>query len=145
MQRCQKQSDAGEGSVLKVEMAILHHPPKGIAVHKQADHEVVHLRRFREANGLANQTFDACPQRQMFALDFLRVAFAGGVLFRVKMTRVRPSRIGIIVREAKGFQEHFEFEEDLICAAPKDIRQNRSRTVINGMPEPTGVGFVADV
>ncbi len=126
-------------------MAILHRPSKGISIHKQAEHEVVHLRRFREADGLAHQTFDACPKRQMFALDFLRGAFAGGGLFRGKMTRVRPPHIGIIVREAKGFQERLEFEEDRIFAAPKAIRQNRSCTVINGMPEPTGVGFVADV
>ena len=82
------------GSVSKVEMAILHRPSEGISIHKQADHEVVHLCRFREADGLAHQTFDACLQCRMFALDFLRVAFAGGVLFRVKMTRVRPPRIG---------------------------------------------------
>ena len=50
-----------------------------------------------------------------------------------------------VVGQAKGFQERFEFEENLVFAAPKDIRQNRSRTVINGMPEPTWVGFVADV
>jgi hypothetical protein len=47
--------------------------------------------------------------------------------------------------QAKGFQERFEFEEDFILAASKDIRQHRSRTVINGMPEPTWVAFVADV
>jgi len=60
---------------------ILHRPSKGISIHKQADDEVVHLRRFREADGLANQAFDAGSKRQMFAFDFLRVAFAGGVLF----------------------------------------------------------------
>ena len=36
-------------------------PPKSIAVDKQADDEVVHLYRFREADRLANQPFDARP------------------------------------------------------------------------------------
>ncbi len=112
----------GAGSVSKMEMAILHRPSKGISIHKQVDHDVVHLRRFREADGLANQAFDACPKRQVFALDFLRGAFAGGVRFRVKMTRVRPLLIGIVVGEAQGFQECFACEEHLIFAAPKDIR-----------------------
>jgi hypothetical protein len=33
--------------------SLLHRPSKGIAVHKQANDDVVHLRRFREADGLA--------------------------------------------------------------------------------------------
>ena len=32
------------GSVSKVEVAILHRLSKGIAIHKQADHNVMHLR-----------------------------------------------------------------------------------------------------
>jgi hypothetical protein len=36
-------------------------PPKSIAVDKQADNEVVHLDRFREADRLADQAFDPCP------------------------------------------------------------------------------------
>jgi len=37
----------------------LHRPPKGIAVDKQANDDVVHLDRFRKANSLANQAFHA--------------------------------------------------------------------------------------
>jgi hypothetical protein len=37
----------------------LHRPSKGISIHKQADYDVVHLRRFREADGLTHQAFDA--------------------------------------------------------------------------------------
>jgi hypothetical protein len=53
----------------------------------------MHLGRFRETDGLAHQALDAGPQRQMLALDFLRGAFTGGMLFRVKVTRVRADRI----------------------------------------------------
>jgi hypothetical protein len=94
-----------------VEVAILHRPSKGISIHEQADDEVVHLYRLGEAEGLANQAFDAGPKRQGLALDFLRIAFAGGVLCRVKMTRVRPPLIGIVVGQAERFQKSFELEE----------------------------------
>ena len=49
------------GSVLKVEMAILDRQSKGKAVNEQAKDDVMHLRRFGEADRLANQPFDACP------------------------------------------------------------------------------------
>ena len=39
----------------------LHCPSKGIAVDKQANDDVVHLGRFRKADGLADQTFNARP------------------------------------------------------------------------------------
>jgi transposase-like protein len=39
----------------------LYRPSKGIAVDKQADNDVVHLGRFRKADGLADQAFHACP------------------------------------------------------------------------------------
>ncbi len=37
----------------------LHRPSEGIAVDKQANDDVVHLDRFRKANSLANQAFNA--------------------------------------------------------------------------------------
>ena len=37
----------------------LHRPSKGIAIDKQADHDVMHLRGFREADRLAHQAFNA--------------------------------------------------------------------------------------
>src|SRR5262249_60825116 len=54
----------------------LHCPSKGIAVDKQAKDVVMHLGRFRKADGLAGQAFNTRPYGQMLALDFLRVAFA---------------------------------------------------------------------
>jgi hypothetical protein len=39
----------------------LHRPSKSITVDKQANDNVVHLYRFRKANGLAHQAFHACP------------------------------------------------------------------------------------
>jgi hypothetical protein len=51
-------------------------PSKGIAVDKQANDDVVHLCGVREADGLADQVFDARPYGQMLALDLLRVPLA---------------------------------------------------------------------
>ena len=39
----------------------LHRPSKGIAVDKQANHDVMHLRGFREADRLADQAFHTRP------------------------------------------------------------------------------------
>ena len=58
-------------------------------------------------------------KRQILALDLLRVAFAGGVLLRVEVTRVGAPTIRVIVRQAKGLEQRLELEEDLIFAAAK--------------------------
>jgi hypothetical protein len=39
----------------------LHCPSKGIAVDKQAQDDVMHLSRFRKADGLAGQAFNTRP------------------------------------------------------------------------------------
>ena len=66
----------------------LHRPSKRIAVHKQANDDIVHLRRFREADCLADEAFDARPERQMFPLDFLGVPLAWTMHFRIEMPGV---------------------------------------------------------
>jgi hypothetical protein len=58
----------------------------------------------------------------MRTLDFLGTAFTDGVLFWIKMTRVRAPLIGIVVRQTKGIKQRFELEEYLILTAAKDIR-----------------------
>src|SRR5215467_14394659 len=50
----------------------------------------------------------------------------------------------IIVGQAEGLQQRLELEEHLVFPAPKDRGQDRSRVMIDGMPEPTWVGFAAD-
>jgi hypothetical protein len=67
------------------------------------------------------------------------------VRFRVKVTRVRTPTIGVEVRQAKGLQQRLEREKHLIFPTTEDIRQDHSRAMINGMPEPTLVVFVADI
>src|SRR2546423_3378391 len=78
----------------------------------------------------------------MLALDFLGVVFAGSMLFRVEVTRVRAPMICRVVREPEGLQQRLELEKDGILATTKDLRQDRSRAMVNGMPEPAWVAFV---
>ncbi len=48
------------GSVLDVEITILDKQSKGVPIDEQANDDVVHLDRFREADRLTDQTFDPC-------------------------------------------------------------------------------------
>jgi hypothetical protein len=48
------------GSVLDVEMTMLDKQSKGVPIDEQANDDVVHLDRFREADRLPDQAFDPC-------------------------------------------------------------------------------------
>ena len=49
-----------KGSVLDVEMTMLDKQSKGVPIDEQANDDVVHLDRFREADRLTDQAFDPC-------------------------------------------------------------------------------------
>src|SRR5262245_46596407 len=99
----------------------LHRPSKGIAIDKQANHDVMHLRGFREADRLANQAFDACPQCQVLALDLLGVPFARTMYVGIQMPGVGPPIVRVVAGEAEGLQQRLELHKDLVFAAPKDV------------------------
>src|SRR5262249_56682926 len=99
----------------------LHRPSKGIAIDKQANHDVMHLRGFREADRLANQAFDACPQCQVLALDLLGVPFARTMHVGSQMPSVRPQIVRVLAGEAEWLQQRLELQQDLVFAAPKDV------------------------
>ena len=50
----------GIGSVLDVEMTMLDKQSKGVPIDEQANDDVVHLYRLREADRLPDQAFDPC-------------------------------------------------------------------------------------
>ena len=83
----------------------LHRPSKGIAVDKQANHDVMHLRGFREADRLADQAFNTRPYGQMLPFDFLRVAFAWAVLVGVQMPAVGTPMIRVVAGQSKGLEQ----------------------------------------
>src|SRR6266568_4346318 len=80
----------------------------------------------------------------MLALDLLRVPFAWAMHVGFQMPGVRPPMVGVKARETEGLQQRFELQKDLILATPKDIGQDRTRVVIDRMPQPAWVAFLAD-
>ncbi len=80
----------------------------------------------------------------MRALDLLGIPFPRAVHLRGQMPRVRTPMIGIKAGETKGFQQRFAPQENLVLTTPKHLRQDDTRVVIDGMPEPAWIAFVAD-
>ena len=79
----------------------------------------------------------------MLALDFLCIPFAWTMRFGVQMTLIRPPMIRIKTGEPEGLKQRFQLQKHLVFAAAKDIRQDRSSAMINGMPEPSWLLFLA--
>ena len=50
--------------------------PKFVAIDEEADHQIVHRRRFGKANRTTHEPLDPRPQVDVLTLDFLRVLFA---------------------------------------------------------------------
>jgi hypothetical protein len=98
---------------------LLYHPSKGVSVDKQANENIVDLLGFGEADRFTDQAFNARPQGQMLALDVLRVTFARHVLFRIEVTLVGTPMIGVEAFGAKGLEQCFEFQKDLVLRRPK--------------------------
>src|SRR5947209_17364231 len=61
------------------------------------------------------------------------------------MPGVRPPMIGIKAREPEGFQQRFEPQKNLVLPTPKNIRQDGTSVVIDGMPQPAWIPLVAVV
>ena len=81
----------------------LYRPSKGIAVDTQADNDVVHLGRFRQADGLAHQALHACPSRQMLPLDLLRIPLAWAADRPQGLDRPARRRLGVVpARSSSG-------------------------------------------
>src|SRR6266705_2448116 len=80
----------------------------------------------------------------MLALDLLGVPFTRTMYVGVEMAFVCPPMIRIKTGEPEGLQQRFELHKDVVFAATKDIGQDRARVMINRMPQPAWVPFVAD-
>src|SRR5262245_46246155 len=118
---------------------------KLVAIDEEPNHQIVHGRRFRKANRATHQTFDAGPEVNVFAFDLLRVLFANRMLRRIEMPLVGPPPIRVKPCDPKGCQQVLELEKDRILASPKDVGQHGPTVMINGMPEPPRLRFLADI
>jgi|GEM_PF-3134211 len=72
----------------------------------------------------------------MFALDLLRIAFAGCVDFCGEVAFVGTPGICIVAPDTKGLEQGLQFHKDLVCAPTKDVRQHLPAAVIEGVPQP---------
>ena len=72
----------------------------------------------------------------MLPLDFLGVPLAWAMHLRGKMPSVRAPMIRIKAREPKGLQPRFPLQKDLILTTPEDLSQDRTRGVVDRMPQP---------
>jgi len=128
-----------------VHFTVSHRQPTLIAIDKQSHDDIRHLGRAGKANRLTHEACDPGAQRQVLALDLLRVALARLVRIRSEMTRVRAPRVCIIPRDAKRFSQRLEFEKHFIFAAPQDIREDVTTAVIDRVPEPPRFALLAHV
>jgi hypothetical protein len=80
----------------------------------------------------------------MLALDLLRVPLAGIVLVGSEMPGVCAPIIGAIAGNPKGFQQRFPLQEHIVCTPAKDRGQHPTAPVIDGMPEPSLLFFLAN-
>jgi hypothetical protein len=69
--------------------------PKLIAIDEEANHQIVHRRRFGKAYSAPDEPLDPGPQVEVFALDFLRVFLAHVMLRWVDVPLVRAPPIGV--------------------------------------------------
>jgi hypothetical protein len=74
-----------------------HGHPEFVAVHKETNDDIMHLKRLGKADRLAGQALDPGTSRQGFAFYLLRIALAGYVLIHIDMARVRTPIVGVIL------------------------------------------------
>jgi hypothetical protein len=117
--------------------------PKLVAIDEEANDQIVHRCRFGKANGATDSSFNPGAQIDVLALDFLRVRFADRVLIGGDMSLVGPPPIGVKLCDTKGLQQVLEFEKDAILPTPKDRRQHGPAVMINRMPQPPRLRFLA--
>jgi Family of unknown function (DUF6444)/zinc-finger binding domain of transposase IS66 len=92
------------GRVSDLYLLVSNEKLKLIPIDKQPNNNVMHLRRFGEANRLACETLDPGAQGQMLALDLLRVLLAWIVLRSVEMPCVGAPIVRMISTDAKRLQ-----------------------------------------
>src|SRR6266849_9735545 len=82
---------------------VLDYHPKLVAIDEEANHQIVHGRRFRKANGTTHKPLDPCPQIDVFTLDFLRILLAHLMLLWGDLPLVGAPSIRVKPRNNKRF------------------------------------------
>jgi len=119
--------------------------PKLVSIDEEPDHEIVHGRRLGKADRATYEPFNPRSQIDMFALDSLRIGLAHFMLRGVNMALVGAPPIRVEAADPKRLKQLFELQKDGILAPPKDVRQHGPTGVIDGMPQPPRLRFLADI
>ena len=97
----------------------------------------MHPCRFREADRLASEPFDSSSQRQMLALDFLRITFARGVLFWFEMTGVGTPLVSVVMGLGLNLTNRSLGMGDVLV--PSSIRHALRVMIYSNRPDNTPV------
>ena len=117
--------------------------PKLVAIDEEPDHEIVHRRRLGKADRAAYKPFNPRPQIDVFAFDFLCIGLAHFVLRGVNMALVGTPPIGVEAVDPKRLKQRFELQKDGILPPPKNVRQDDPTVVIDCVPQPPWLHFLA--
>ena len=118
---------------------------KLIPVNEEANHQIVHGRRFGKADRAPHEPLDSGPQLDVFTLNSRRVLLANLMLRWVNMPCIRSPSVGVKARDPTGLQEVLQCKKDGILATSKDLRQHGPTRVIDGMPSPPRLRFLAHI
>lgn len=113
-------------------------------VKQQSDDRIMQVFQLREANCFLRKSLNPNSEIQIFAFNILGVTLTHFMLVDFKVTLISTPIVGVIAADAKGFKQCFQLFEYLILAFAKHISQYRVRGMINGIPEPSLIGLVAD-
>ena len=105
----------------------------------------MHFFYFRKTNGFSRQPLNSCSQGQVFAFYLLSILLSYHQFFRGEMTFVGPPIIRIKSRHAEGLQPFFELLKNDIFSVAKDVGEDGSGGMINGMPQPALLFLLANI
>ena len=115
------------------------------AIDEETDHQIVHRRRFGKTHRATHQAFDPGPQREVLARDGLRVLFANGVWLWVDVPLVRSPSIRVNPRDPTRLQQRLPRQNNGVLSAPDDVGSHGPPVMIDGVPSPPRLGFLAHV
>src|SRR2546422_829897 len=105
----------------------------------------MHHYRFGKTDRATHQALDPGAHIDVRAFDLLRLGFADRVLRGIEMALVGSPSIGVEAANVKRCEELLQLEKHLILPSPTDRRQDSSTVMINGMPQPPRLRFLADI
>jgi hypothetical protein len=122
---------------------MLESAPKCIAMDAEAKDQIVPRDRFGAANGATYETLAACPPIALVTLDALGRLLPHRRRLGGERPRVGPPAIGVQGRDAKRLSQGFALHKDRLLPPSQDGRPHGATVVIDRVPPPSGLRFLA--